>query len=96
MSGIAMGLTIARLRNIGISLWWFLLYLIPILGLYVTVMCLMVPPGYQQHRQFDTAGRVILTILAALVTSWAIARGRWCAKPTPARSERRMRSAGGR
>jgi hypothetical protein len=96
MSGIAMGLTIARLRNIGISLWWFLLYLIPILGLYVTVICLMVPPGYQQHRQFDTADRVILTILAALVTNWTHS-SRQIVRKAYARAVRKAeRSAGGR
>jgi uncharacterized membrane protein YhaH (DUF805 family) len=67
-SGTAFTLTFARLQNLGKSLWWLGIWLIPFVGFYVTVLCLAAPPGYAQHRQMDTAGGAIIAALAALVT----------------------------
>ena len=45
-------LTAARLQNLGKSLWWLGVWLIPFVGFYITILCLAAPTGYAQHRQW--------------------------------------------
>jgi uncharacterized membrane protein YhaH (DUF805 family) len=60
-----------RLQNIGRNPWWCLLLLVPIANLFVSVPCLIAPPGYAYTKKLDTAGKIIvwsiLGLLALLV-----------------------------
>ena len=56
-------LIVNRLHNTGMSGWWSLLTLVPIVNLFVGVRCLMCPEGYQDTKILDTAGKVIAGII---------------------------------
>jgi hypothetical protein len=66
--GTSFALTAARLQNLGKSLWWLGVWLIPFVGFYIAILCLAAPTGHAQHRKMDTAGGAIIAALAALVT----------------------------
>jgi uncharacterized membrane protein YhaH (DUF805 family) len=53
-------IVVMRLKNVGSSAWWILGFIVPLLNIYVGVMCLAFPPGYQSHKQLDTAAKVII------------------------------------
>lgn len=53
---------IQRLANVGMSRWWYLGNLVPILNLWVSYRMYVCPAGYAYHKKLDTAG-VILAIL---------------------------------
>jgi hypothetical protein len=61
-------LMLLRLDNIGMERWWVFIALIPLIGLYVTVLCVAAPEGYRDHKQLDTVGGAIVAAIAALVT----------------------------
>jgi hypothetical protein len=72
IAGILAGLVMmipasSRLKNIGRNPAWCLLLLVPLLGLFVTVPCFLLPPGYQQHRRLDLAAKIIGGIFVALL-----------------------------
>lgn len=60
-------LVVNRLRNIGMSAWYSLLILIPIVNIYIGIKCLVCPKGYEETKTLDTAGRVIGGIVIGLV-----------------------------
>jgi len=69
-------LLLSRLANTGMSRWWFLGFLIPIVNLWVGFRVFAAPPGYVFHRKMDAAGIflgilywlfVILPVLAVVV-----------------------------
>lgn len=45
-----------RLANLGMSRWWFLGNLVPILGFWVGYRCFACPGGYAYHKKLDGAG----------------------------------------
>jgi uncharacterized membrane protein YhaH (DUF805 family) len=51
-----------RLANVGMSRWWYLGNLVPILNLWVGYRMYVCPAGYAYHKKLDTAG-VVLAIL---------------------------------
>jgi uncharacterized membrane protein YhaH (DUF805 family) len=59
---------ISRFKNIGRNPAWCLLLLVPVLGLFVTVPCLILPPGYEQHRKLDSAAKIVSSILVIIIT----------------------------
>ena len=65
--GAAFCVTVPRLHNLGMSGWWSLLLLVPILNILLTVRCSAFPEGYADHRQLDLAARVILGCILALL-----------------------------
>ena len=72
IAGFLVGLVImipasSRLKNIGRNPAWCLLLLVPLLGLFVTVPCFLLPSGYQQHRKLDLAGKIVAGIFVALL-----------------------------
>ena len=74
--GMGFGLWIAvqRLINVGLSGWWVLGLIVPILNIWVGFQCLAAPEGYAQHKTLDTAGKVIIGVfLGAIVLFIAIA-----------------------
>jgi hypothetical protein len=62
-------LVVNRLRNIGVSVWWSLVMLLPPcwpIGYIVgNIGCLVLPAGYRETRKVDTSGKVVGLGLAA-------------------------------
>jgi uncharacterized membrane protein YhaH (DUF805 family) len=68
--GMVFGIWIAvqRLINVGLSGWWVLGLIVPILNIWVAIQCIAAPEGYAQHKTLDTAGKVIIGLfLGAIV-----------------------------
>lgn len=57
---LSLFVTAKRLRNIGMSEWYALLGLVPIVSTILGVRCLMMPEGYQDTRKLDAPAKVIL------------------------------------
>ena len=73
--GMVLGIWIAvqRLINVGLSGWWVLGLIVPILNIWVAIQCIAAPEGYAQHKTLDTAGKVIIGLfLGAIVLVIAI------------------------
>jgi len=64
---LSLTIVVLRLQNIGKSVWWAPTILVPILNLYIGLLCLAAPAGYQVTRQFDAAGKTILWIFGGVV-----------------------------
>ena len=56
---LSIALAVSRLHNIGMSGWWSLFMLVPVVNLYIMAKCLLCPEGYHNSGKLDTAGRVI-------------------------------------
>ena len=54
---------VLRLRNLGMSGWWYLGKLLPFINLWLLWRRLACPPGYADHRQLDLPGKIITGIL---------------------------------
>lgn len=54
--------SLKRLVNLGMSRWWFLGNLIPLLNLWVCYRCFACPSGYAYHKKLDGAG-IFLAII---------------------------------
>ncbi len=64
--------SLMRLVNLGMSRWWFLGNLVPLLNLWVGYRCFACPAGYANHKKMDGPG-ILLAILYWLVISVGIA-----------------------
>ena len=66
----------SRLQNIGRNPSWCVLLLVPLLGLFITVPCFMLPAGYQDHRKLDLAAKIFVGFLVLLVGNliWAFSK----------------------
>ena len=60
-----------RLVNLGMSRWWYLGNLVPILNLWVSYRMFVCPAGYAVHKKLDGAG-VVLAILYWLMILLAV------------------------
>ena len=60
---ITLYLVAQRMINIGASAWWSLGSLVPLLNLYVTGRCLICPSGYDDHKQLDLTGKIVMGLL---------------------------------
>ena len=60
---VSMFLTFARLKNIGMSRWWFLGNFVPILNFFVSVWVMSRQEGWVETQELDTAGKVIAWIM---------------------------------
>jgi uncharacterized membrane protein YhaH (DUF805 family) len=65
---LAIAVTALRLINIGETGWLALGILIPFVGFSIMLICVIVPPGYREHKQMDTVGGAMVAAAAALVT----------------------------
>jgi uncharacterized membrane protein YhaH (DUF805 family) len=61
-----------RLTNLGMSRWWFLANLVPILNFWIGYRCFACPAGYAVHRKMDGVG-IFLAILYWVLTALIIA-----------------------
>ena len=59
----SMFLAFARLKNIGMSRWWYLANFVPILNIFISVWIMSRQEGWVETRQLDTAGKVIAWIM---------------------------------
>lgn len=65
-----------RLVNLGMSRWWFLGHLVPILNFWVGYRCFACPGGYAYHKKIDGIGiflAIIYWLLMALVVCAVVA-----------------------
>ncbi|MCU0753309.1 MAG: DUF4339 domain-containing protein [Akkermansiaceae bacterium] len=69
--GFAAAGAFLRLANVGMSRWWYLGNLVPILNLWVGYRMYVCPAGYAYHKKLDTAG-VVLAILYWLMIIMAL------------------------
>lgn len=60
-------LVLQRLKNIGMSGWWAVGMLVPLLNFYVGVACVAFPPGYQSHKIMDTAGKILIGLFVGML-----------------------------
>ena len=70
-------LALRRLINLGMSRWWILAVLMPIVNFWLGYRCLVCPAGYAYHKKLDAAG-IILAILygsALMLAGLAIVAG---------------------
>lgn len=71
--GFGIWIAVQRLINVGLSGWWVLGLIVPILNIWVGFQCLAAPEGYAQHKTLDTAGKVIIGLfLGAIVLAIAV------------------------
>ena len=69
---LAMGATImlpavSRLKDIGKNPAWCFLFLVPGVCIVVWIPCLLLPTGYQRHRQLDLPAKIIIGIFVAIL-----------------------------
>ena len=65
-----------RLTNLGMSRWWFLGHLVPILNLWVGYRCFACPGGYAFHKKIDGIGiflAIVYWLLMAVVICTVVA-----------------------
>ena len=53
---------VQRLANVGMSRWWYLANLVPVLNFWVGYRMYVCPAGYAYHKKLDAIG-VVLAIL---------------------------------
>jgi hypothetical protein len=68
---VVIGYGLNRLVNLGMSRWWYLGNLVPILNLWVSYRMYVCPAGYAYHKKLDGAG-VVLAILYWLMILFAV------------------------
>lgn len=61
--GLSMVPVSMRLKNIGMDPWWCLLLLVPLVNLFVGVRCLVAPEWYEDSKELDRAGKVLVGLL---------------------------------
>ena len=57
---------VLRLRNLGMSGWWCLAYLLPIIDLWLIWRLVACPVGYSDHRQLDLVGKILSAFFAII------------------------------
>jgi GYF domain 2 len=62
---------LSRLANLGMSRWWFLGNLVPILNFWVGYRCFACPSGYAYHKKLDGAG-IFLAIVYWMILAIAL------------------------
>lgn len=72
--GLWIWLAAIRIANIGFSKWWGFLFPVPVLGALVPLLCLVLPPGYRQHKRMDRAARWVGGVFLAVCVVLMIVR----------------------
>lgn len=67
--------TLMRFRNLGMSRWWLIGQLVPLLNIWLTYRLFACPPGYAQNKKLDGLGWFLAVIywLFALIMALAVA-----------------------
>lgn len=71
---LALGVVLARLRNVGMSGWWLPGFLVPVLNLWLGYRLFACPPGYAAVGKLDGIG-VVLAIVYWLGLAASVALG---------------------
>jgi len=58
--------TFYRLKNTGSNPWWSLASVIPLIGLFVGIRCLIYQEGYEATKKLDHAGKTVSWIIGGL------------------------------
>ncbi len=58
-----------RFANLGMSRWWYLGHLVPLLNLWVGYRCFACPAGYAYHKKMDGIGVVLAIIYWLLIVA---------------------------
>jgi hypothetical protein len=69
---IALYATVMRFPNLGMSKWWTLGLLVPILGLWVGYRCFACPPGYASNKKLDGIGWVLAIVYWLAVVTMVV------------------------
>jgi hypothetical protein len=62
-----------RLANLGMSRWWYLGYLVPLLNLWIGYRCFACPAGYAYHKTMDGIGIALAIIYWLLLLALILA-----------------------
>lgn len=63
--GIYLG--VKRVQNLGMSGWAILWSFVPIMSIWIGWRMYACPPGYEYHRELDTAGKVLTWVMVGLI-----------------------------
>ena len=62
-----------RFVNIGSNGWWCLMIFVPIANIYFGLKALAFPTGYDDHKEMDTAGKVIIGLFVGMIVLGVVA-----------------------
>lgn len=66
VSAAAIYLGVKRVQNLGMSGWAILWSLVPIISVWISWRMFACPPGYDDHKQLDTAGKVLTGLMIGM------------------------------
>lgn len=58
--------TFFRLKNTGSNPWWSVASVIPLIGLFIGIRCLIYQEGYEATKKLDTAGKTVSWVIAGI------------------------------
>lgn len=58
--------TFYRLKNTGSNPWWSVASIIPFIGFFISIRCLIYQEGYEATKKLDTAGKTVSWIIAGV------------------------------
>ena len=74
LAGVAgLYLGVKRVQNLGMSGWAILWSFVPIISIWISWRMFACPPGYEHHKQLDTAGKVLTGLMIGLVALGIVA-----------------------
>jgi uncharacterized membrane protein YhaH (DUF805 family) len=59
---LALTTLVKRFRNVGMTGWWFLGLLVPVLNLWLGYRLLACPAGYSARRKLDVPGKLVAVL----------------------------------
>jgi uncharacterized membrane protein YhaH (DUF805 family) len=62
----------SRLKNLSMSRWNYLWMLVPFASIWLTYRLIACPAGYHQHKQLDTAGKVMKTLFIIFIVLYVL------------------------
>jgi len=65
--GVFLFLGFQRFRNIGSNGWWVLMFFVPLANIYFALKATAFPEGYDDHKEMDTAGKVLIALFVGSI-----------------------------
>lgn len=69
---IAIVITVKRFQNIGMSGWWLLGLLVPLLNWWLNYRLIACPPGYVYTRKLDVIGWILAVLYWGALVAWFV------------------------